>query len=141
VTRTVRMVVSGGSQLADPLRGTPQWRFASIGMRVASPPSGIPASRGRVGPPVEARRLFDGRVQITVSAPGTSTQVEIAGSFTAWQPQALERTDDGWRITLTVPPGAHRIQVRVNGADWRVPSNLPAETDEFGSRAGLIVIP
>lgn len=142
VGRFVRLVVSGGNQLADPLRGTPSWKYASVGVRVASARStrvGVP--RGRAGPALEAERMFGGRVRIVVHAPSTVTSVEIVGSLTGWQPRLLDYEPEGWMILLDVSPGPHRLQVRVNGGEWRVPANLTVERGEFGQRYGVIVIP
>ena len=37
-------------------------------------------------------------------------------------------------------PGAHRLNVRVDGGPWRVPRGTRLEADEFGTAAGIIVI-
>jgi hypothetical protein len=141
VAQRARAVAAFGSQLADPLRGTPEWRYASIGMRFANAraTTGIPA--GHAGPALEATRTGDGRARITIAAPASAQRVELAGSLTGWEPVALERGLNGWEITLSAPPGIHRVQVRVNGGEWRVPANLTASRDEFGKRSGLIVLP
>jgi hypothetical protein len=140
VTRLARLVVSFGNQLADPLRGTPEWRYASLGLRFANAPSRAGFPRGRSGPALLAARLDDGRVRITVAAPATAQRVEIAGTLTGWDPVPLVRGAAGWETTLTLPPGAYRVQVRLNRGDWRVPGNLTVVSDEFGQRAGLIIV-
>jgi hypothetical protein len=141
LVHSMRMVVSGGTRLADPLRGTPAWSFASAGIRLASPSShGIPV-RGRSAPPLEATRLSSGRVRIEVAAPATAHTVEIAGTLTGWQPMVLVNENGAWGLTLTIPSGAQRVQVRVDGGEWRVPANLAIETDEFGKRSGVIIVP
>jgi hypothetical protein len=132
VGRFLRLVVGAGSQLSDPLRGTPSWRYISAGVRVASPRStriGVP--RGRAGPAVEAERMFGGRVRIVAHAPSTVTSVEIAGTLTGWQPVLLDYEPDGWMIELDVPAGPHRVQVRVNGGEWRVRAALRRDRDSL----------
>jgi len=42
---------------------------------------------------------------------------------------------------LTLPAGAHRIAVRVNGGPWRAPRGLAPVNDDFGGKAGVVVIP
>ncbi len=137
----IRMIVSVGSQMADPLRGTPQWNFASAGLRLANSPSRVGFPRGRSAPALQATRLDDGRYRISIAAPAEARRVEIAGTLTGWEPVELVRGASGWEITLTVPAGPHRVQVRVNSGDWRVPGNLTVVGDEFGQRAGLIILP
>lgn len=137
----MRAVFSTGSQVADPLRGTPEWRFVSVGLRVSNAPPPSFVARGKAGPTLGVRRLADGRVHIVIGAPASADRVEISGTFTDWQPVALEHGSDGWFVNMNAPAGLHRVQVRVNGGDWRVPSNLAAVDDEFGQRAGIVVFP
>ncbi|HYV96227.1 MAG TPA: glycogen-binding domain-containing protein [Gemmatimonadaceae bacterium] len=141
LSRISQIVISGGTQLADPLRGTPQWKFVSAGIRFANlrPPEGIPA--GRRGPVVDVVRTDNGMVRVSVATLLAAQQVEITGTLTKWSPVALQRAGDGWEITFAAPPGLHRVQIRVNGGEWRVPINLPAARDEFGGRSGVIVLP
>ncbi|MGH7568985.1 MAG: glycogen-binding domain-containing protein [Gemmatimonadales bacterium] len=68
--------------------------------------------------------------------------VEITGDFTDWQPVALHRTAEGiWEIALAIAPGIHRINVRLNGGEWLVPSGARVAEDEFGGTVGLLVVP
>jgi hypothetical protein len=90
---------------------------------------------------VRAVRLTDGLVQFTVSAPYESETVEIAATFTGWQPVAVQREGETWGLTMRVPAGAHQVRVRINGGDWRVPVNLTPGRDDFGFRYGVIIIP
>jgi hypothetical protein len=137
----VFVVASGGSQLADPMRGTPEWRFVALGLRFASDATDGRVRRSRLGPAAAAQRMVDGRVRIVVAAPPTATRVEIAGTFTGWEPVALQYGPEGWSVLVNASPGSHQLQVRVGGGGWRVPANLPVVADEFGQRAGLIVLP
>jgi hypothetical protein len=141
IARAVRLVFSGGSQLADPLRGTPEWKFFSAGMRVSKSPSGSVIPRGPAAPPVSAERLADGSMRFVVDAPFSSSSVEVAGTFTEWNAVQLELEGDVWVVTVPAAPGAHRLKIRVNGGEWRVPSNLTAGRDEYGMRYGVIIVP
>jgi hypothetical protein len=141
IARSARLVFSGGSQLADPLRGTPEWKFASIGVRFSKSQSGSVIPRGPASPPIVAVRVGDSLVKFMIDAPATATSVEVTGSFTDWRPVALEHEGGLWTITVPAAPGAHRLKVRVNGGDWRVPSNLTPGRDEFGARFGIIIVP
>lgn len=75
---------------------------------------------------------------VRVRAPA-SDRVELMADFTEWEPVSLVRTPAGvWEITLPVKPGPHRLNVRLDGGDWVVPTNLARVTDEFGSVVGLL---
>ncbi len=135
------VTLSAGNQLADPLRGTPEWRFVSLGLRFASDATDGRVRRSRLGPAADAQRLADGRVRVAVNAPPSARRVEIMGTFTGWEPVELTYGPGGWSAFVTASPGSHQVQVRVDRGGWRVPSNLPVVTDEFGQRAGMIVLP
>jgi hypothetical protein len=68
---------------------------------------------------------------------------EIAGDFTDWKPVALERLHGGWWYqVLQVPPGVHRVQLRLDGGAWQSPPGLPRADDGPGGPSGtLVVIP
>jgi hypothetical protein len=135
------IVVSAGSQLADPLRGTPEWDFVSLGLRFASDATDGRVRRSRLGPLLAAERLEDGEVLVVITAPTSARRVEVQGSFTDWLPLRAELAERGWGVRVPATRGAHQVQVRVDGGSWRVPANLPIVVDEFGKRVGLIVIP
>jgi hypothetical protein len=136
-----QIVLSGGKQLGDPLRGTPEWRFASLGVRLTNVADRPAAARGRVGPPLTATRLDSTHVTIHIDAPEGARTVDVVGTLTRWAPTSLVRDETGWSVIVTAAAGPHQVQVRVDGGEWRPPSNLPAVADEFGQRSGLIVIP
>ncbi len=135
------IVVSSGSQLADPLRGTPEWRFVSLGLRFASDAADGRVRRSRLGPLVAVERVSDAELLVVIAAPMGARRVEIKGSMTDWLPVESVRADRGWGVRVPSVTGAHQIQVRVDGGAWRVPANLPVVVDEYGARSGLIVIP
>jgi hypothetical protein len=77
---------------------------------------------------------------VRVRAPA-SERVELMADFTDWEPVSLVRTPAGvWEITLPVKSGPHRLNVRLDGGDWVVPTNLARVTDEFGSIVGLLLV-
>ncbi len=77
---------------------------------------------------------------LVIRMPGASS-VEIMGDFTDWEATRLSRRGDGaWEFRVQVTPGAHRINVRVDGGPWRVPRGTRLEEDEFGGAVGIIVI-
>ena len=70
------------------------------------------------------------------------SNAEIAGDFTDWKPVALERLHGGWWYTvLRVPPGIHRVQLRLDGGAWQSPPGLPRADDGPGGPSGTLVVP
>jgi hypothetical protein len=67
--------------------------------------------------------------------------VELATSQNDWQPVRLAQRGELFVQQLTLPAGAHRIAVRVNGGPWRAPRGLAPVNDDFGGKAGVVVIP
>jgi AMP-activated protein kinase-like protein len=65
----------------------------------------------------------------------------MMADFTGWEIVVLERSGNEWRLTQEVPPGLHRIAIRVDGGDWIAPPGLPRATDELGGVVGLITVP
>lgn len=136
------VLMTGGYQLADPLRGTPQWRFVAVGVRVSgSARTDNAESRVRRAPPIVAERVDSTTVRLVVNAPPNARTVEISGTFTDWSPVPLVSGADGWVATVRTSGGSHRVVIRVDGGEWRVPANLTAIEDEFGSRSGILIIP
>ena len=69
------------------------------------------------------------------------TSVELAGDFTDWKPVALLRMHGGWWYeSLYVPPGVHRVQLRLNGGAWQAPPGLPRADDGPGGPSGTLVV-
>lgn len=156
LTSHVALVGTAGSYPADPTAGLPGGRFASLGLRVgtrerrAAPETGgtrtrlpvdagaVPAAAGATG--FEARAEADGRWTLRVRAPSART-LELGADFTGWEPVALAGADDGWwTVTLPIAPGAHEMNVRLDGGAWVVPPGLTIVTDEFGGASGVLVI-
>ena len=61
--------------------------------------------------------------------------------FTDWNPEVLARAGDVWTMQRVIPPGLHRIAVRIDGGEWIAPANLRQVTDDLGGVVGLITIP
>jgi len=66
--------------------------------------------------------------------------VEVAGDFTDWAPVALVPIGgDRWVTTLTIPPGLHQVQIRMDGGEWLAPPGLPTTQREFAGVAGVML--
>ena len=114
------LAVGTGRALADPIRGVPDMQITSASIRVA-----LVAPR----PPASARAESDTRgiafAMLTPKSSGAllvvhivaddTSRVELAGTFSDWKPVPLTRTNAGWEAEIALPPGRHRVAVRVNG--------------------------
>jgi hypothetical protein len=152
INRRLLATASIGNYPADLLQGIPAARFVSLSIRLPSR-SRFPRRDGRLDPATQPIAATDGVILrisaadsaraprvIRVRAPA-SERLEIMADFTEWLPVTLVRTPAGvWEITLAVPAGPHRLNVRLDGGDWVVPTNVARVTDEFGGVVGLIQV-
>jgi hypothetical protein len=143
---------SVGNYPADLLQRLPAARFVSLSVRLPSH-SRFQRRDDRVGAATQPVVATDGVILrisnsdslrgprvVRVRAPA-SERLEIMADFTEWLPVALVKTPAGvWEITLAVPPGPHRLNVRLDGGDWVVPTNVARVTDEFGGVVGLVLV-
>ena len=155
LSRQLSLAFSGGSYPADPVRRLLGAKYFTAGVRVALsgreyaaplPVSDMLATARRSGTEGNAA---DTRLEIVPVGAGHvvrvrvrgARSVELMGDFTDWQPVTLEHTrEHAWEIELHLSTGVHRINVRVDGGAWLVPRGARAETDEFGSLVGVIVV-
>lgn len=154
---SVAVVASAGTYPIDFAQGFPGGRYASIGIR-------LEARRGRAG---GARVASGERAPSTilandilrfemydtvmtrgtqdrvfrVQAPSSTSSVQLTADFTHWRPVALIRGRDGWwTLSLSVAPGVHQMNIRVNGGPWLIPPSLAPLTDEFGGTVGILEV-
>jgi hypothetical protein len=145
------VTASGGAYPADYAQGLPSGAFGSLGVRIATGrlshtrrinepldlilPPVLPGSPGLAYEP-----LRDGHTRLTLGGL-SADRVELMGDFTSWEPVPLAAAGNGlWSATLRIPPGIHRVNIRVNGGQWIVPPGLPSSTDEFGGAAGILIM-
>lgn len=154
INRRLLATASVGNYPADLLQRLPGARFVSLSIRLPTrssfqrrddhitAPAAAPAASDGVILRVTSSDSTRGRgVQvIRVRAPA-SERVEVMADFTNWDAVALVRTPAGvWEITLPIAPGQHHLNVRLDGGDWVVPTNVARVTDEFGGVVGLILV-
>jgi hypothetical protein len=142
VSDRTAFVLSGGTTLADAVRGVPAARYVSAAIRFAVRPHPRLTRRAAAvgGTLVVVEPLGSGAQQIEVRAAGAS-RVEMMADFTDWNPEALQRIGAVWRMQRVISPGLHRIAVRIDGGEWIAPANLRQVTDDLGGVVGLITIP
>jgi len=79
-------------------------------------------------------------VRIEVEAPLAAGSVEVLGDFTLWEPLAMRRDGNRWRVSLQAPMGVHHFGFLVDG-EWFLPADAPdAVPDEWGRRSATMVI-
>lgn len=91
-----------------------------------------------IGSPADGRRAVTLRVERSGAA-----VVEVAGSFNAWTPVPMERTDDDiWSVTLHLEPGTYTFAFRLADGTWFVPQDAPGVVDDgFGQDNATLVVP
>ncbi len=138
VTPRVALVVSGGRHLADPARGAPDATTVMALLRLAFVRSDTqPRTREAE---LSVAPMHEGSIlTVRVRAP-VSARVEVAGSFSGWDPIPLILKAGYWEAQVLLPPGRHRVAYRIDGGPWRAPSQL-AKLREFGGEVGLLIIP
>ncbi len=153
----ISVVLSGGRYPSDPVRGVVAAKYAMLGIRMnifGAPAPTLPTIAGATvraaGRFAESEHGSRARLEIERSGyrgalrvhVGGVQLVELMGDFTDWQSVALTRIGaDIWEIRLTVAPGVHRLNVRIDGGPWVVPQGTRLEETEFGGAVGIVVIP
>jgi hypothetical protein len=143
LSRQVALMAAAGVTPADQARGTPRTPHAFLGFRLAGVGAMRPALARGVRPvPSSFDLIPEGpkRQQIRLRVPGARS-VEVAGDFTGWRAVSLTPvSQDEWEVTLAIPAGVQRINVRVDGGAWQAPPGIDTVADEFDGRVGLLVI-
>ena len=139
----IALIAASGVHPASASYGIARARFVELGFRVAPralirPP--LPASVRPVAAAFEIADGERGQRTLRVRVPNART-VELSGDFTNWKPIALARaTNDRWEATLLIPPGLHRVAIRVDGDTWAPPPGVSSVKDEFQGAVGVIVV-
>ncbi len=140
-TPRVSLALGGGHQLADPVRGTPDATVAQASVRFALR---VPRNETEAKGIATFARLepqdIGSVLTLTVAAPD-SVAVEMAASFSDWQPLMLRRIVGGWELKVALKPGHYGVAVRFDGGAWQAPGSLAKIRDGFGGESGLVIIP
>jgi hypothetical protein len=146
VTRRFALIASAGREPARLGWGIPQGRFAVLGLRwnpVPDPPARLPTAAGAAVATFDVKGAGAGAglYTVTMRLPRALT-VELSGDFNGWKPIKLSEVQPGvWEASIALAPGAHRMNVRVNGVAWTAPPGTPTVADEFNGTVGLVVVP
>ncbi len=150
------IVGSTGTYLADPLRGVPQAKVSSVGVRLrhsaaarvwrdVRSPSAIPTpSEVVVAPQSPGNALVTVRIRARVGdriGERDAERAQLATSHAEWTPMEMRRDGAWWTLAVVLPTGTHRIAVRLDDGPWRAPAGTVPVRDEFGGTAGLLIVP
>ncbi|HEX6316025.1 MAG TPA: hypothetical protein VFZ73_14240, partial [Gemmatimonadaceae bacterium] len=149
--------LSIGSYPADLVQNLPSGRYLAFGLRLPHgrfpamrrPPPLPPPPPPRTpdvpvslrfalvtGPPLDSTDIREVRVW----APG-STVVELMADFVDWLPVPLVRHPSGeWRGYYRIPPGLHRVNLRLDGVMLAAPLNWPQDKDDFLGAVALVLV-
>ncbi len=150
------VVADVGSSPTDYVRHIPAVHYAGLALRVTmlgaptAPiardilPSAAPGDPPPevTGAPVVTSVRQNGRLYtLRIRAP-RAFAVEVMGDFTGWRPVVAHATGDGtWLLTVALPRGTHRFNVRMDGGAWITPGGITTAADDFGGMNALIVVP
>ena len=81
-------------------------------------------------------------VTISFSKYASAQKVHLFGSFNAWNREALpmQRTSDGWQISLRLEPGQYEYKLMVDGVEKSDPANPDSVSNGMGSFNSLLKI-
>lgn len=133
--------VSGGRQLSDPTRGAPDVVLYSAVLRYSLRTTPATVVGTSITSSARLLQTPDGTLlTVLVNAP-ESVIVEVAGSFSGWDPVPITKTPSGWQMQVILKPGRHRVAIRYDGGAWRAPGNLGRVKDDFDGESGIIIVP
>jgi hypothetical protein len=153
------LTTSAGSYPVDLIQGLPGGSFGAVGIRLPNgrfswrrqPVPVVPVAPRRPErpelPTTEPLALVIGEAldstnirEIRVWAPGIR-EVELMADFVDWIPVPLIRQPNGeWQGYYRVPPGLHRLNLRLDRAEVAVPRNLARVRDDFSGEAGVVIV-
>ena len=118
----------------DVLFFSPPQRSWSVGLRYGR----RPAPTTTVRPPIMADA---GAVRIATGPLPGGGAVRVAGTFSGWEPVAMEPTGDGWAVVLSLPPGLYEFAFVAPDGSWFVPEGTPGrKPDGFGGFVATLVV-
>ena len=128
-TRVMALDLAAARYPPSPV-GFEEGLYATAGLRLTVPDHAVT--------PLVVEPLGNGRWRVRFNVDGHA--VAIAGDWNDWTPLPLTREGEGrWGVVLTVPPGAHKFMLVVDGKNV-VPRGVPRLPDGFGGEVGLLVL-
>lgn len=110
------------------------------GLLLLSPPS----RTAGIQPAPEAAASASQRVYVQFRLDVShANRVEVAGSFTGWQPtvELHERTPGIWTALVPLDPGVHDYTFVIDGRRWVPDPTAPQVSDDFGGTNSRLFLP
>ncbi len=87
--------------------------------------------------------IKDSTITFRVRADKNTRQMLLAGNFTNWYEHniPMKRTDSGWVVTLSLPPGKYLYKYIADGNWFTDPENVLAENDGEGNTNSVFYMP
>lgn len=130
----VTLMASGRRDVIDPLYGTPGQDAWNIGVSVKLgrvPPAHVPVLAVFAG----------GQAKIRLPASQSSTPPRVAGDFTNWKPQPMQRSGDAWVYSVSLEPGVYNYAFVDAQGEWFVPEKHPGrKSDGMGGAVAVLVV-
>jgi hypothetical protein len=123
-----------------PAYGAAAFSFAMLAaLMLFAAPAPSPDVAPTAGMQPGAPRLY---VQFRLETAGAS-RVELAGSFTDWEPghSLHESTPGVWTVLVPLEPGVHDYTFVVDGDEWVVDPYAPKVPDSFGGSNSRLFLP
>jgi hypothetical protein len=142
---------------ADLIQNLPSGKYLSLGLRLPNgrwpafrpppPPPPPPPPRTPDLPVTYRLALVTGPAldstnirEVKVWAPGARV-VEMMADFVDWLPVPLIKQPNGeWRGYYVIPPGLHRVSLRLDGMEIEAPLNWSVQRDEFQGLVALVLV-
>ena len=147
--------LSGGTYPSDPVRRVLGAKYATAGLRIdfarreqlpalTIPPAILAAVQKHnleaSAPEARLEILSESDTHVLRVHAGSARTVELMGDFTDWKEIQLRRRGDVWELRTQIAPGVHRLNIRIDGGPWLVPTGARPEEGEFGDKVGVVVI-
>ena len=127
-----QLSASGRRDVLDPLYATPDQTSWSLGLAM---------KLGGVTPRMPAAVVNAGMTIIKLPAAQSPAAPRVAGDFSGWTPQPMQRRGDHWIYQVALQPGVYNYAfVDANGA-WFVPEKHPGrKRDGMGGDVAVLVV-
>ncbi|MGH7470011.1 MAG: glycogen-binding domain-containing protein [Longimicrobiales bacterium] len=137
----VGISLASGWRPEQPERAQPGGAFAQISLRFDvrsnEPRRTLPGMTGEEELSLSAAPLATG-FQLRVRARAAQS-VQLKGDLSDWEIRDFRPATDGfWELQIEVPAGVYKINIRIDGRAWMVPTGMMAIPDGFGGTAGLL---
>lgn len=81
-----------------------------------------------------------GTIRFSLAPRGSARRVAIAGDFSEWQPRPLRKREDGFAVSLALPPGTYQYKFIVDGA-WIIdPDNNQWALSPIGTMNSVVAV-